>query len=97
MIITVEKRQFEGMLIESAKMPSVNSSKTKKVKLDNTLAVSKVSKTKSKMGKAWMQGLPRCISNEQYSVVMKGMEDKKKQEGKKRKPKSMSKSYKRQQ
>ena len=77
MIITVSKRKFECVPIESA---SDTTEKSKKEKLDEIFQIPQVEQ-KAKMGPACMQGLPKLlhyVSDDRYIKILKDKEDKKK-------------------
>ena len=79
MIITVSKRKFECMPIESA---SNTTEKSKKEKLDEIFQIPQAEQ-KAKMGPACTQGLPKlphCILDDCYIKMLKDKEDKKKKE-----------------
>ena len=77
MIITVSKRKFECVPIESA---SGATEKSKKEKLNEIFQIPQAEQ-KAKMGPACMQGLPKlpcCVSDDCYIKMLKDKEDKKK-------------------
>ena len=81
MTITVSKRKFESVPIESV---SDATEKSKKEKLDEIFQIP-WAEQKAKMGPAHMQGLPKlphCISDDHYIKILKDKEDKKKKEEK---------------
>ena len=77
MIITVSKRKFECMPIESA---SNATEKSKKEKLNEIFRIPQAEQ-KAKMGPAHTQGLqklPCCILDDHYIKMLKDKEDRKK-------------------
>ena len=86
MIITVGKKKFECVPIESA---SDTTEKSKKEKLNKIFQITQLEQ-KAKMGPAHMQGLPKlphCILDYHYIKMLKDKEDKKKKEEAKEKRK----------
>ena len=86
MVIVIGKKRFKLTEVEDEDNKGDTALKYKKSMINEILKLPEV-KEKKWMGGAQMQGLPPCVSNEQFWVILKAKEDKKKKEEEKLKHK----------
>ena len=79
MVIVIGKKRFKLTEVEDEDNKGDAAPKDKKSMIDEILKLPGV-KEKKQMGGAWMQGLPCCVSDEQFRAILKEKEDKKKEE-----------------